>query len=188
MVILVQETDDAEYDCAYKVDHEILHGVEDADVQVAALDGICTAVCGLDYRCSYAGNLHRNLGTGGVQGYGSEVGYDKVFLHIHVKELVCGKFKEFPDYPYGHGKAECHQSHIKRRQLDEAASTVQDVEQGKPDGCAQKSVDGVEHGVPARNGGVIFVDLSKYFCSVNKQIDNDLKHRRNLYAKHPLKK
>ncbi len=53
-------------------------------------------------------------------------------------------------------------------------------------GRAEKAVERVQDGVPARNQHVVVVNLSESLCGEDERIDNCLEEAGNLYMGHPL--
>lgn len=105
---------DAEHQGAKEVDKEVLHGVGDADIKVATFDDMDGAVCGDDMGFDNILDADTGLDVVRIKGDGADAGKDDVLLHVHAKEVVKGKFPEFPEYPDGHGEAEGDHGEIER--------------------------------------------------------------------------
>ena len=93
-----------------------------------------------------------------------------IFLHIQHKKLIHKKFKKFPHHTDGHGKTECHNTHIDRRQFKtEPFCAIQDIHHGKSDCCRQKAIERVQHGVPERKFEIKRMNFTQNLRSKNEQ-------------------
>ena len=68
----------------------------------------------------------------------------------------------------------------------EPGAPVQQVDQGKPDGGHEKTVHGVQHGIPARNLHVKLRDLAKDRAAENEAENDDLQRTGQLQLQTPL--
>ena len=175
-VLDVKVADDGEDDRADKVDEQVLHRVQQADIQIAAqAQGMLRAVGGDHDYVRDILDSGRRVAPGGIQHDRTNGVYDRVLLHVQQEELVHGALEKFPKHADGHGEAEGHQSQVEGRELEgKASSAVEDVQQRKADGGAQEAVEGVEHGVPIREVDIIRLDLPQNFSGEDEQEDNDL--------------
>ena len=98
----VEEARHGKYCCAHKVHQQILHGVHDTDVKVAADSQLLSVHLHL-------GNLlqgHHLVAAAGVQRHCMDAVDDRILLHVGMEKEVHGKLEEFPQHADGHGKAE----------------------------------------------------------------------------------
>ena len=109
--------------------------------------------------------------------------HNPVLLHIHVQIGIGGELEELPQDTDGHGKAECDDGQEQGRQFHrEAFASVKDIHECKADCRHQKTVYGVQHGVPIRDFGVIRVDFSQDFSRKDEAVDDGLKDRGQVDA------
>lgn len=108
--------DDREQQRADKVDEEILHRVQQADVQVPAqAQGRLRAVGLYDDQVGDVVQHDGLVAAGGVQQDGADAVDDGVFLHVKKEELVHQALKKFPADADGHRKAERDDGQVQRR-------------------------------------------------------------------------
>lgn len=176
----IKIADDREGQRADKVDEQILHRVQQTNVEIPAQTQCGLGTVGLN-NDDIGDILQHNGGVAarGVQHDGANRVDDGVLLHIEEEQLVHRTLKKFLDDAGGHRKAERHDGQIQRRQVEpRLAVAVQNVQQGKADGRAQKAVQRVQHRVPVGEGDVVRADLAHDFRCINEQQDDDLQRVR----------
>ena len=153
----IEKAGDGEYHRSYKVDQQILHGIDEANIQIAAHPQrfpIDDHVVDPLYR-------HDPVAAGGIQTGGVDGVYHRVPLHIRMEKTVHPKLEKLPQYADGHGKAESHHSQKERREVEgQLVVVIEQQHHGKAHSGGQKPVDGVEHGVPVGNSDIEGVDLT----------------------------
>lgn len=176
----VEVADDRERQRTDEVDEQILHRVQQTNVQIPA-----QPQCGLGavrLHDDDVGDVFQHSGriaARGVQHDGANRVDDGVLLHIEEEQLVHRTLKKFPDDADGHRKAERHDGQIQRREVEpRLAVAVQNVQQREPDGRAQKAVQRVQHRVPVGEGDVVRADLTHDFRCINEQQDDDFQRVR----------
>ena len=122
----------------------------------------------------------------GVERNGGYARDEGVLLHVHPKECVEAKLDKLPEDADGHREAKGNQRYIDRGEADVLARPVEKVDKGEANGRAEKAVERVQDGVPARNQHVVVVNLSENLCGEDERIDNCLEEAGNLYMGHPL--
>ena len=159
-----------------EIHEQILHGVDDADVQIASQTQCFFRAVGVnDDHIADVPEVDDDVGHGGIQIHGVDGVNDRVLLHVHAEEIVSAEFKKLPQNPHSHRKAEGDDGQIQGRQLNgEPLVPVEHVHQGEADGGAQKAVDGVQHGIPVGHPDVEAVQLPQYFRRENEQQNDDL--------------
>ena len=114
---------------------------------------------------------------------GADGVHDGVLLHVKAEEIVSGVLEELPEHADGHGEAERDDRQIDRRELEgEHVALVEQIDQRKADGRAQKAVERMEHGVPVRHADVEAVELAEDFCGEDEQQDDDLHRAGQLHV------
>lgn len=98
---------------ADKIDDQILHGVDQSDIQIAAQSEILP----VDGYGLNAGKDNRDVVALRVQQNRADGVQHRIFLHIKAQQLIHGEFEEFPEYAYGHGKRKGNNGHKQRRQV-----------------------------------------------------------------------
>lgn len=178
-VLDIKVSDGAEHHGADEVYEQVRHGVVQANVQIP-VEAQVPAVDG------HGGDIvdgDGDVAVGGVQHHGGDGVDNGVLLHVHVEHPVHAKLKKLPQNAHGHGKAEGGQGHIYRRQLEfDAAVAVEDIDQSKACGGAEKAGGGVEHGVPVGVGDEIAAQLTQNFRREDEQQDDDLQGGGQLNA------
>lgn len=179
----IEIADDGKRERAEKVEDQVLHGIDHADVEKTAVDdgddiarfvkeyGLCDVLHGDDD--VLAALVQQNAPHGVDQ---------KIFLHIQFADVVHKKFKKFPQHPHGHGKTERHNGEKEGGKGKLAPAAVEKVGQSEPDGRAQEPVDKVQKTVPK---GKVYIKrrrLAQHFRTENEQQDNDFQRCRYLDA------
>ena len=106
--------------------------------------------------------------------------HDEILLHVLPEELIPCKLNEFPAHAHCHGEAERHHGQIKGRQVHPLRVPVHQIDHGESDRRAQKSVDRVEHRVPAGDIDVEIIDFPENLRRKDKEINGSLEKRRNF--------
>ena len=178
-VLDVEVADGAEYHRADEVHEQILHGVVQADVQIAAEAQLLPVYLhGGD-----AVDGDGDVAVGGIQHHRGDGVDHGVLLHVHAEQPIHAEFEEFPQHAHRHGKAEGRQRHIDRGQLEfDAAVAVENVDERKAGGGAQEAGGGVQHGVPVVERDEIAFQFAQYLRRENKQQNDDLQRGRQLDA------
>ena len=178
-VLDIEVPDGAEHHRADEVHEQVLHGVVQPDVQIAAEAQFLP----IDGHRGDAVDGHRDVAVGGVQHDGGDGVHDGVLLHIHVEEPVHAELEELPQHAHGHGEAEGRQRHVDRGQLElDTAVAVQNVDECEARGCAEKAGGGVEHGVPVVVGDEVAFQFAQYLRGEDEQENDDLQGGRQLDA------
>ncbi len=182
LLLHIEVADDREDDRADEVDHEVLHRVVDADVQVAAqAERLLGAVAVDDDDVRDVVNRDDLVAARLVELNGADGVHDGVLLHVKAEEIVPGVLEELPEHADGHGEAERDDRQIDRRELEgEHVALVEQIDQSKADGRAQKAVERMEHGIPVRHADVEAVELAEDFCGEDEQQDDDLQRAGQL--------
>ena len=176
-VLDIEIPNNAEGHGANKVDEQILHGIIQADIQVA----VKAQVVAVDRHRVDTVYRDGGIAVSGIQHHGGDALNHRVLLHIQMKEPIHTKLEKFPQHTHGHGKAESSQSHIYGGELKlDAAVSVENINEGKAGGCAEKACSGVEHGVPVGVGDEITLQFTQYFCRKYEQKYDDFQGGRQL--------
>ena len=170
----------AAHNGAQEIHQQILHGVNDADVQIAVFNANGFTGGGVDDGFRNVGNGNQVSGVVRVQSDGAEAGYDIILLGVEVEDLVGGELEKLPQNANGHGETKGDDGDIQRRQLKGRAVLIQQIHQREAHNRAQETIDGMQHGVPSGNQDVIVVDFSHDFCREDEQVDCHLKGGGNL--------
>ena len=182
----VEKADDREHDSADEVDDQVLHGIDQTDIDIAAI--FCNPVLTVDdERINF--DVFDDIQAVRVKHNRVDFVHNPVLLHIHVQIGIGGELEELPQDTDGHGKAECDDSEEQGRQLHrEAFASVKDIHECKADGRHQKTVYGVQHGIPIGNFGVIGVDFSHNFGGEDETVDDGLECRGKVDAQFAVDK
>ena len=98
--------EDTEDQGAEEVDEEVLHGIGNADIEIAPFDDMNGAVTGDNVGFDNVFDANTGLDIVRVKGDRADACEDDVLLHIHRKEVVHRKFPKLPEHADGHRKAE----------------------------------------------------------------------------------
>ena len=173
----VEEAGDGEHHRADEVHEQVLHGVDDADIQITAQ----AQALAVDDDILNALDGHHLIGSGGIQRHGVDRVDDSVLLHIRVEEEVHAELKEFPQHADGHGEAERHQRQEEGRQVEgQPLVVIEQQDHGEAHGGGQEAVEGVEHGVPVGDVHIEGVDLPQDLRREDEAQNGDLQRRRQL--------
>ena len=173
----VTEAGDGEDQGPQEIHHQVLHGVDDANIQEDAQ----SQALSVDDHVLDIRNRHHLVGERGIQGDGVDGVDDRVLLHVRAQEEVHAEFKELPQDPDSHGEAEGHQGQERRGQMEgDPVIVVQQHHHGEAYRRGQEAVDGVEHGVPSGDYHIKGVDLTQNFCRKDEAENGDLQGRRQL--------
>ena len=111
----IEKANEREQNCTDEIDKQILHGIDDTDIQIAAQpQGLLGAVSGDHDHINNVFDGYRVVSAGGVQHHGTDGVNHRIFLHIQKKEIIHGKLEKFPQHTDGHGKAEGHHRQVDR--------------------------------------------------------------------------
>ena len=170
-VAQVEVAGDTEGNSPDEVDEKVLHGIDKAYVQVPTHSELVA----IDHHLTDILDDHNLLFAGGIEGNRTERMDYRVFLHVHAEEDVHGELKELPDHPDGHGEAEGHDGNKEGGKTDtEAFALVEDVHQREADGCGEKTVEGMQGGIPEGIGHVVSSHLSQDGSSKDEEEDDVL--------------
>lgn len=161
LLLYIEIADGGEHHCADEIHQQILHGVDNAQIQIAAqAQGLLGAV-GVNHDGIHnILDVDNGIAAGGVQVHRIDDVNHGILLHIHAQKLVHTEFIELPQHPHRHGKAEGNNGQIQRRELEgKLVVPVQHVHQAEADGGAKEAVDGVQHGIPIGNADIEAVDF-----------------------------
>lgn len=178
-VAQVEVAGDTEGNSPDEVDEEVLHGVNKANVEVSTHSELLT----VDHYFVDVPDNHDLLTACWVECNRTQGMDDRVLLHVHTEKHIHGKLKEFPDHPDGHGEAECHDGNKEGGKTDtEAFALVEDVHQREADGCGEKTVEGMQGGIPEGIGHVVSSHLSQDGSSKDEEEDDVLQGIGDVYA------
>ena len=110
----IEIADDGNYNGANEVDQQVVHGIDEPDIQIAAESEAFSV------DCHVLNVIHRDgdVTFGRIQQHGLEGVDDGILLHVQGEEVVHGEFKKLPYNADGHGKAEGDNSEKYRRELN----------------------------------------------------------------------
>ena len=172
----IKIADDREGQCADKVDEQILHRVQQTNVEIPGQTQCGLGTVGLN-NDDIGDILQHNGGVaaGGVQHDGADRADDRVLLHIKEEQLIHRTLKKFPDNAHRHREAERYDGQIQGGKMKPRfVVAVQNVQQGKADGSAQKAVQRVQNRIPIGVVYIVRTDLSHDLGGVDEQQDDDL--------------
>ena len=131
----IEIADDGKDDGADEIDDEILHGIVDADIEIAAdAERFLGAVRVHDHDIGNIRNLHDFIAFCRVEHGAVDCGDDGILLHVLAEKCIGGIFKDLPKHPDGHGKAECGDGKIERGKLEgKFFVAVEHVHKGEAD-------------------------------------------------------
>ncbi len=178
-VLGIDEPGDGKHHRADEIDEQIFHGVNNADIQIAAK----TQALSVYHNVLNPLDPCHVIRPGRIQHHAVNGVDDSVFLHIQMEETVHAKLKKLPQNTDGHGEAEGHQRQIKRREFEcQPVVVIQQNNQGKSNCRRQKTIKRMEHGIPVRYHHVKSIDFSQNFRRKNKTQNGDFQRRRQFDA------
>lgn len=98
LILNIEVAEDREYESPDKIDEEIVHGIDQADIQISTK----TKVLAINRDFLNIGNRNGDVLAVRVQRDRSNRVDNRIFLHIQMEQCIHGEFEQLPDSP------DCH--------------------------------------------------------------------------------
>ena len=184
----VEKADHGEDHRTDEVDQQVAHGINEANIQIAAhpKGGLGAVGVNQNHICNVL-HMNRDIPPLRMEGHRMNGLHNGILLHILSHKAVHAPLKKLPQHANGHGKAKGHDRHVKGGQTQHHPLVpVQDIDQREAHGGKEEAIEGVQNVVPERDNHIILLDFAQNFSGVNKEKYDNLQGVRQVNVEPPF--